>query len=117
MAISSSTKEIHGMGTRGKDIAKFVLGRDRIRNTAQFAPEVGADILAGAFKSPAFRGTDAALGALIDQSTEARITAVFNSVDAIKTRPPDRQSHARAQRRVGRLPQTHIAGMHRRKLP
>jgi hypothetical protein len=76
----------HETGTRGKVVAKPLLGRDPVRNPAQFAPEDRADILVDAVKSPAVRETDASHRALADRRTEARIAAVLSNVDAIKNR-------------------------------
>jgi osmotically-inducible protein OsmY len=76
----------HETGTRGNDVAKSLMGRGRVRNTAQFVPEVRAGDLADTVKSATVRETDASQRALADQRTEARITAVLNDVDAIKNR-------------------------------
>lgn len=76
----------HETGTRGNDVAKPLMGRDRVRNTAQFVPEVRAGDLADIVKSTTVRETDASHRALADQRAEARITAVLNDVDAIKNR-------------------------------
>jgi len=76
----------HETGTRGNDVAKSLMGRGRVRNTAQFVPEVRAGDLPDTVKSATVRKTDASHRALADQRTEARITAVLNDVDAIKNR-------------------------------
>ena len=57
----------HETGTRGNDVAKPLMGRDRVRNTAQFVPEVRAGSLADTVKSPAVREADASHRALADQ--------------------------------------------------
>jgi osmotically-inducible protein OsmY len=79
----------HETGTRGNDVTKSLSDRDLDRNTVGLVPQIRAGRLADTVKRQAVRETDASQRALADQRTEARITAVLNGVDAIKTRARD----------------------------
>ena len=59
---------------------------DLALNTAQIAPEVCADMLIDAIRSPAFIETDASRGALADRLTEARINSLLRNVEAVRAR-------------------------------
>ena len=59
---------------------------DLALNTAQLAPEVCADMLIDAIRSPAFIETDASRGALADRLTEARINSLLRNVEAVRAR-------------------------------
>jgi|LKGT01.1.fsa_nt_gi cytidylate kinase len=56
---------------------------DLVLNTAHLAPEVCADMLINAVRSPAFIETDASRSALADRLTEARINSLLRNAGVV----------------------------------